>query len=278
VCGDVGYGKTEVAVRAAFTAVTEGKQVAVLVPTTLLAQQHYLTFSDRLGPLGTNVAVLSRFLSSAEQDVVLADVATGKVDVVIGTHRLLGKDVHFKELGLVVVDEEHRFGVAQKEQLKRMRVEVDVLTLTATPIPRTLEMSMSGIRDLSVIETAPAARRPIRTFVGPFDERVIVAAIRRELARGGQVFHVHNRVQTIERERRRLERLIPEARIAVGHGQQDEDTLERTMLDFWSRDVDVMLCTTIIEAGLDIPTVNTLIVDHSDKLGLAQLYQLRGRV
>jgi transcription-repair coupling factor (superfamily II helicase) len=278
VCGDVGYGKTEVAVRAAFKAVTEGKQVAVLVPTTLLAQQHHLTFTERLGPFGVNVAMLSRFLSPPEQDAVVASVAAGRVDVVIGTHRLLGKDLAFRDLGLVVVDEEHRFGVSQKERLKRMRVEVDVLTLTATPIPRTLEMSMSGIRDLSVIETPPAARRPIRTFVGPFEERIVTAAIRRELARGGQVFHVHNRVQTIERERLRLERAVPEARIAVGHGQMDEDKLEATMLSFWNREIDVLLCTTIIEAGLDIPTVNTLIVDHADKLGLAQLYQLRGRV
>jgi transcription-repair coupling factor (superfamily II helicase) len=278
VCGDVGYGKTEVAVRASFKAIVEGKQVAVLVPTTLLAQQHYITFSERFRPFPANVAMLSRFLSPSEQDDVIAKLATGEVDVVIGTHRLIGKDVKFADLGLVIVDEEHRFGVAQKEHLKRMRVEVDVLTLTATPIPRTLEMSMSGVRDLSVIETAPAERRPVRTFVGPHEERLITAAIRRELARGGQVFFVHNRVQTIEREHRRLEGLIPEARIAVGHGQMDEDTLERTMISFWRRDVDVLLCTTIIEAGLDIPTVNTLVVDHADKLGLAQLYQLRGRV
>ncbi|HVL80117.1 MAG TPA: transcription-repair coupling factor, partial [Actinomycetota bacterium] len=278
VCGDVGYGKTEVAVRAAFAAVVEGKQVAVLVPTTILAQQHHATFAERFGPFPVQVGLLSRFSSPAEQADTIAKVATGEVDVVIGTHRLLSKDVRFNDLGLVIVDEEHRFGVAQKEKLRKLRVEVDVLTLTATPIPRTLEMSMSGIRDLSIIETAPAARRPVRTFVGPFDERLVTAAIRRELARGGQVFYVHNRVQTIEREHRRLQRLIPEARVAVAHGQMDEDTLERTMLAFGTREVDVLLCTTIIEAGLDIPSSNTLIVDRADMLGLAQLYQLRGRV
>ncbi|HVE91550.1 MAG TPA: transcription-repair coupling factor [Actinomycetota bacterium] len=278
VCGDVGYGKTEVAVRAAFAAVVEGKQVGVLVPTTLLAQQHFSTFSERFAPFPVNVGLLSRFASPSEIAGTVAKLATKEIDVVIGTHRLLSKDVKFADLGLIIVDEEHRFGVAQKEQLRRMRVEVDVLTLTATPIPRTLEMSMSGIRDLSTIETAPAARRPVRTFVGPFDERLVTAAIRRELARGGQVFFVHNRVQTIERERRRLERLVPEARIAVGHGQMDEHELERVMVSFWRREVDVLLCTTIIEAGLDIPSSNTLIVDRADMLGLAQLYQLRGRV
>ncbi len=278
VCGDVGYGKTEVAVRAAFKAVVDGKQAAILVPTTLLAQQHYATFRERFAPFPVRVAMLSRFVSPAEQEEVMAKLATGDVDVVIGTHRLLSKDMRFADLALLIVDEEHRFGVAQKEKLRRLRVELDVLTLTATPIPRTMEMSMAGIRDLSVIETAPAARRPIRTFVGPYEERLVTAAIRRELARGGQVFVVHNRVQTIGRERRRLERLVPEARIAVAHGQMDEDTLEATMLRVWRREVDVLLCTTIVEAGLDIPTVNTLLVDHADKLGLAQLYQLRGRV
>jgi transcription-repair coupling factor (superfamily II helicase) len=278
VCGDVGYGKTEVAVRAAFKAIVEGKQVAVLVPTTLLAQQHLATFSQRFGPFPVKVAMLSRFVDPKDSVDVMAGLETGEVDVVIGTHRLLSKDIRFKDLGLLIVDEEHRFGVAQKEQLRKMRVDVDVLTLTATPIPRTLEMSLSNIRDLSIIETAPADRRPVRTFVGPFDERLLTAAIRRELARGGQVFVVHNRVQSIGRELRRLERLVPEARIAVGHGQMDEHRLERTMLDFWERKIDVLLCTTIIEAGLDIPTVNTLIVDRADRLGLAQLYQLRGRV
>jgi transcription-repair coupling factor (superfamily II helicase) len=278
VCGDVGYGKTEVAVRAAFKAIVEGKQVAVLVPTTLLAQQHFATFSDRFSPFPVQVGMLSRFVDADESLEVMAKLETGEVDVIIGTHRLLSKDVRFKDLGLLIVDEEHRFGVAQKEQLRKMRVDVDVLTLTATPIPRTLEMSLSNIRDLSIIETAPADRRPVRTFVGPFDERLLTAAIRRELARGGQVFVVHNRVQSIGRELRRLERLVPEARIAVGHGQMDEHRLERTMLDFWAGKIDVLLCTTIIEAGLDIPTVNTLIVDRADRLGLAQLYQLRGRV
>jgi transcription-repair coupling factor (superfamily II helicase) len=278
VCGDVGYGKTEVAVRAAFKAIVEGKQVAVLIPTTLLAQQHFATFSQRFAPFPVKVAMLSRFVDTSEQDDVIARMATGDVDIVIGTHRLLSKDVKFRDLGLIIVDEEHRFGVAQKEQLRRMRVEVDVLTLTATPIPRTLEMSLGGIRDLSVIDTPPADRRPVRTFVGPFEERLVTAAIRRELARGGQVFYVHNRVQSIGRELRRLQRLVPEARIAIAHGQMDEDRLERTMVDFWQEKVDVLLCTTIIEAGLDIPTVNTLIVDRADRLGLAQLYQLRGRV
>ncbi len=278
VCGDVGYGKTEIAVRAAFKSIVEGKQVAVLVPTTLLAQQHFATFSERFRPFPVKVAMLSRFVDAKDSLDVIAGLETGEVDVVIGTHRLLSKDLRFKDLGLLIVDEEHRFGVSQKEQLRKMRVDVDVLTLTATPIPRTLEMSLSNIRDLSIIETAPADRRPVRTFVGPFDERLLTAAIRRELARGGQVFVVHNRVQSIGRELRRLERLVPEARIAVGHGQMDEHRLERTMLDFWEQKIDVLLCTTIIEAGLDIPTVNTLIVDRADRLGLAQLYQLRGRV
>ena len=278
VCGDVGFGKTEVAVRAAFKAIVEGKQVGVLVPTTLLAQQHFATFSSRFEQFPVEVGMLSRFVDPPQQAEVVAKLASGELDVVVGTHRLLSKDVQFKDLGLLIVDEEHRFGVAQKEQLRKMRVNVDVLTLTATPIPRTLEMSLSNIRDLSIIETAPADRRPVRTFVGPFDERLLTAAIRRELARGGQVFVVHNRVQSIGRELRRLQRLVPEARIGVGHGQMDEHQLERTMVDFWEGKLDVLLCTTIIEAGLDIPTVNTLIVDRADRLGLAQLYQLRGRV
>jgi transcription-repair coupling factor (superfamily II helicase) len=278
VCGDVGYGKTEVAVRAAFKAIVEGKQVGVLVPTTLLAQQHLSTFSERFAPFPVKVAMLSRFVDPSEQEQVIAGLAIGEIDVVVGTHRLLSKDVKFHDLGLLVVDEEHRFGVAQKEQLRNMRVNVDVLTLTATPIPRTLEMSLGGIRDLSIIDTAPADRRPVRTFVGPFEERLATAAIRRETGRGGQVFYVHNRVQSIGRELRRLQRLVPEARIAVAHGQMNEERLERTMIDFWEERLDVLLCTTIIEAGLDIPTVNTLIVDRADRLGLAQLYQLRGRV
>jgi len=278
VCGDVGYGKTEVAVRAAFKAIVDGKQVAVLVPTTLLAQQHFATFSQRFANFPVKVAMLSRFVDASEREDVVARLATGDADIVIGTHRLLSKDIKFHDLGLIIVDEEHRFGVAQKEQLRRMRVEVDVLTLTATPIPRTLEMTLGGIRDLSVIDTPPADRRPVRTFVGPFEERLVTAAVRRELARGGQVFYVHNRVQSIGKELRRLQRLVPEARIAVAHGQMDEDRLEATMVDFWQERIDVLLCTTIIEAGLDIPTSNTLIVDRADRLGLAQLYQLRGRV
>jgi len=278
ICGDVGYGKTEVAVRAAFKSVVEGKQVAILVPTTLLAQQHHAVFSERFRSFPVKVAMLSRFVDADEQRDVMAGLSTGEVDVVIGTHRLLSKDIKFHDLGLLIVDEEHRFGVSQKERLRQMRVDVDVLTLTATPIPRTLEMSLSGIRDLSMIDTAPADRRPVRTFVGPSDDRLLTAAIRRELSRGGQIFVVHNRVQSIGREYRKLQRLVPEAKIAIGHGQMNEDTLERTMLDFWDGKVDVLLCTTIIEAGLDIPTVNTLIVDRADRLGLAQLYQLRGRV
>ncbi len=278
ICGDVGYGKTEVAVRAAFKAVVEGKQAAVLVPTTLLAQQHFATFTERFRPFPVKVAMLSRFVDAREQQEVISRLATGEIDVVIGTHRLLSSDIQFSDIGLLIVDEEHRFGVAQKEQLRKMRLDVDVMTLTATPIPRTLEMSLSSIRDLSLIDTAPADRRPVRTFVGPFDERLLTAAIRRELGRGGQVFVVHNRVQTIGRELRRLQRLVPEARIAVGHGQMDPERLERAMLNFWDGRVDIFLCTTIIEAGLDIPTVNTLIVDRADRLGLAQLYQLRGRV
>ncbi len=278
ICGDVGFGKTEVAVRAAFKAVVEGKQVAILVPTTLLAQQHHATFMERFRSFPVKVEMLSRFVDAQEQQEIVSRIAAGDVDVVIGTHRLLSSDLKFRDLGLLVVDEEHRFGVAQKEKLRQMRVDVDVLTLTATPIPRTLEMSLSAIRGLSLIDTAPADRRPVRTFVGPFDERLLTAAIRRELGRGGQVFVVHNRVQSIGRELRRLHRLVPEARIAVGHGQMDPERLERTMIDFWEGRIDVFLCTTIIEAGLDIPTVNTLIVDRADRLGLAQLYQLRGRV
>ncbi|MGH2694070.1 MAG: transcription-repair coupling factor [Actinomycetota bacterium] len=278
VCGDVGYGKTEIALRAAFKAVQDGKQVAVLVPTTLLAQQHHATFLERFGHFPVRVEMLSRFLSANQTKAVLSDVAAGRVDVVVGTHRLLQSDVSFSELGLVIVDEEQRFGVEQKEKLKALRASVDVLTLTATPIPRTLEMAMSGIRDMSVVDTPPENRHPVMTHVGAFEEEVVVSAIRRELLRDGQVFYVHHRVDTIERATRRVGQLVPEARVGVAHGQMDERQLEQTMLDFGDQKINVLVCTTIIESGLDIPTVNTLIVERADMLGLAQMYQLRGRV
>ncbi|MCZ7629434.1 MAG: transcription-repair coupling factor [Microthrixaceae bacterium] len=278
VCGDVGFGKTEVAVRAAFKAIQSGKQVAVLVPTTLLAQQHHATFSDRFEGYPLRVEVLSRFLSDAQARKVIEGITDGSVDLVIGTHRLLSADIEFKDLGLLVVDEEQRFGVSHKEAIKALRTGVDVLTLTATPIPRTLEMSLTGIRDLSLLDTAPAARRPILTYVGEFDERPVAEAIRRELLREGQVFYVHNRVRDIEHRAERIRDLVPEARVAVAHGQMDEGTLERVVVDFWEGRYDVLVCTTIIESGIDIPTVNTLVVERADMLGLGQLHQLRGRV
>ncbi|HEX2154581.1 MAG TPA: transcription-repair coupling factor [Acidimicrobiia bacterium] len=278
VFGDVGFGKTEVAIRAAFKAVQAGKQVAILAPTTLLAQQHHQTFSDRMDPYPIRVEVLSRFLTQKQQRQVLAGLASGEVDLVIGTHRLLSDDVRFKDLGLLVIDEEQRFGVNAKDALKRLRVGVDVITLTATPIPRTLEMALTGIRDVSHIRTAPEDRHPILTYVGPWDEQAVSAAIRRELLRDGQVFYVHNRVQSIERAVARLRQLVPDARYAVAHGQMSEGQLEQVMLDFWAGEYDVLVATTIIESGLDLPQVNTLIVERADLLGLAQLYQLRGRV
>jgi transcription-repair coupling factor (superfamily II helicase) len=278
VCGDVGFGKTEVALRGAFRVMMEGKQVAVLVPTTVLAQQHFQTFSRRFAPYPFRVEMLSRFRSRPEQKQVLADMAGGKVDLVVGTHRLLQKDVAFKDLGLLVVDEEHRFGVGHKEKIKRLRTNVDVLTLTATPIPRTLQMSLGGIRDLSVIETPPAERQAIRTYVTEFDEEVIRDAIRRELRRGGQVFFVHNRVQSIGAMEMFLRRLVPEVRLAVAHGQMVERDLERVMMAFVKKEVDLLLTTTIIESGLDFPSANTILINRADKLGLAQMYQLRGRV
>jgi transcription-repair coupling factor (superfamily II helicase) len=278
VCGDVGFGKTEVALRAAFKAVQDGMQVAVLVPTTLLAQQHGTTFGDRLAPYPVRVEVLSRFLTTAQAAKVLQGMADGEVDIVIGTHRLLSGDVKFKRLGLLVVDEEQRFGVTHKEAIKELKVDLDVLTLTATPIPRTLEMSLTGIRDLSLLHTPPAERQPILTYVGEYDERAVAEALRRELLREGQVFFVHNRVSDIERVAADLRELVPEARIAVAHGQMDEGSLERVVLDFWHGDYDVLVCTTIIESGIDMPTVNTLVVDRADRLGLGQLHQLRGRV
>ena len=278
VCGDVGFGKTEVAVRAAFCAVSAGKQAAVLVPTTLLAQQHHQTFAERYADHPVRVEVLSRFLTPAEQRSVVAGVADGTVDVVIGTHRLLSDDVKFKNLGLLVVDEEQRFGVSHKESIKHLRAEVDVLTLTATPIPRTLEMALTGIRDLSLLQTPPAERQPILTHVGPYDERAVSEAIRRELLREGQVFFVHNRVADIDVVAAGLAELVPEARIAVAHGQMDEGTLEQIVIDFWAGAYDVLVCTTIIESGIDMPSVNTLVVDRADLLGLGQLHQIRGRV
>jgi transcription-repair coupling factor (superfamily II helicase) len=278
VCGDVGYGKTEVALRAAFKAVMDGSQVAVLVPTTVLAQQHFNTFTERLAGFPVRVDMLSRFRSPREQQAVVDGLKDGSVDIVIGTHRLLQKDVSFKDLGLVVIDEEQRFGVGHKEKLKQVRREVDVLTLSATPIPRTLHMSLSGIRDMSTMETPPEQRLPIKTYVTEYDDHIVREAILRELERGGQVYFVHNRVHDIEMIAAQLRKLVPEAEIAIGHGQQHEDVLEQVMLHFIDGKVDVLVCTTIIESGLDIPNVNTIIIHKADKLGLAQLYQLRGRV
>ncbi len=278
ICGDVGFGKTEVAVRAAFKAIQDGKQVAVLVPTTLLAQQHGNTFADRFAGFPVRVEVLSRFLTAGQARKVIAGLASGEVDCVIGTHRLLAEGLKFKDLGLLVVDEEQRFGVQHKEAVKKLKTNVDVLTLTATPIPRTLEMSLVGIRDLTLLQTAPADRQPILTYVGEYDERVAIEAIRRELLREGQVFWVHNRVRSIETAAARLRELVPEARIAVAHGQMDEGTLEQVVVDFWEGRFDVLVCTTIIESGIDMPTVNTLVVERADLLGLGQMHQLRGRV
>ncbi|MEZ5167078.1 MAG: transcription-repair coupling factor [Acidimicrobiales bacterium] len=278
VVGDVGFGKTEVALRAAFKAVQDGKQVAVLVPTTLLAQQHHATFRERYAPYPIRVEVLSRFLTNAQAKAVVDGVRAGEVDVVIGTHRLLSGDIEFKNLGLLVVDEEQRFGVQHKEQIKSLQTGVDILTLTATPIPRTMEMSLTGIRDMSILNTAPADRQPILTYVGEYEERAVAEAIRRELLREGQMFFVHNRVRDIEHVADRLRGLVPEARVAVAHGQMDEGTLERVVVDFWEGKFDVLVCTTIIESGIDMPTVNTLVVDRADLLGLGQLHQLRGRV
>ncbi len=278
ICGDVGYGKTEVALRAAFKAVTDGFQVAILVPTTVLAQQHFTTFSERLKPYPVRVEVLSRFRTDREQNDIVSDLAEGKVDIVIGTHRLVQKDVSFKNLGLIVVDEEQRFGVAHKERLKQMRSEVDVLTMTATPIPRTLHLSLSGIRDMSAIQTAPEERLPIKTYVSEFSDELIREAIRREIDRRGQVYFLHNRVYNIEYIAGYIRRLVPEAKVGVAHGQMGENKLEKAMVEFADGSVDVLACTTIIESGLDIPNVNTLIVNRADTFGLAQLYQLRGRV
>jgi len=278
VCGDVGYGKTEVAMRAAVKAVLDSKQVAVLVPTTVLASQHWQSFQQRLADFPITVEMVSRFRTSAENKKTLAAAAAGKIDILIGTHRILQRDVSFKDLGLVVVDEEQRFGVSHKEKLKQLRAEVDILTLSATPIPRTLHMSMTGIRDLSVIETAPVDRLAIRTYVTRFDNELIRQAILRELRRGGQVYFVHNRVQTIAAMAEQLHQLVPEAKIAVGHGQMGEKELEQVMLDFIAGKSNLLVASTIIENGLDIPTANTIIINRADRFGLSQLYQLRGRV
>ncbi|WP_162063130.1 transcription-repair coupling factor [Vibrio taketomensis] len=278
VCGDVGFGKTEVAMRAAFVATDNGKQVAVLVPTTLLAQQHFENFRDRFANLPIRVEVLSRFKTAKEQKAVLQDISDGKVDLVVGTHKLLSSDIQFKDLGLLIVDEEHRFGVRQKEKMKAMRADVDILTLTATPIPRTLNMAMSGMRDLSIIATPPARRLAIKTFVRQRDDTVIREAILREIMRGGQVYFLHNQVETIEKVAADLEKLVPEARVTVAHGQMRERELEKVMNDFYHQRFNLLVCTTIIETGIDVPTANTIIMDRADYLGLAQLHQLRGRV
>ena len=278
VCGDVGYGKTEIAVRAAFKAVQDGKQVAVLVPTTLLVQQHHATFADRYAGFPVNVAPLSRFQTDAESKATKQGVTDGTVDVVVGTHRLLSGEVAFKDLGLVIIDEEQRFGVEHKEQLKRLRMDVDVLAMSATPIPRTLEMAITGIREMSTIATPPEERHPVLTFAGPYDEGQVTAAIRRELLREGQVFYIHNRVNSIDKTARKIKELVPEARVVTAHGQMGEAALEQVMVDFWERRADVLVCTTIVEAGLDISTANTLLIERADLLGLSQLHQLRGRV
>jgi transcription-repair coupling factor (superfamily II helicase) len=278
VCGDVGYGKTEVALRASFLAISEAKQVAVLVPTTVLAEQHYATFCERFKRFPVKVACLSRFRPAKEQRDIVAGIKDGTVDIAVGTHRLLQKDIAFKDLGLLILDEEQRFGVRDKEKIKRMRANVDVLALTATPIPRTLHLSLLGIRDISLISTPPEERRPIITFISEFEDTIIADAVRKELERRGQVFFVHNHVQSIDRMADHLRRLVPEARLAVAHGQMAEDQLEKVMLDFGQKQIDLLLCTTIIESGLDVATANTIIINRADKFGLSQIYQLRGRV
>ncbi len=278
ICGDVGYGKTEIAIRAAFKAVQDGKQVAVLVPTTLLVQQHSKTFAERYAGFPIKVAGISRFNTAKESKEILKELEAGSLDVIVGTHRLLSNDVQFRDLGLVIVDEEQRFGVEQKESLKKMRTTVDVLAMSATPIPRTLEMAVTGIREMSTITTPPEERHPILTYVGPADEAQIKAAIHRELLRDGQIFYLHNRVDSIDKCASRIQEMIPEARVRVAHGQMSESQLEDVILGFWNRDFDVLVCTTIVESGLDIPNANTLIVEHAENFGLSQLHQIRGRV
>jgi transcription-repair coupling factor (superfamily II helicase) len=278
VCGDVGFGKTEVAMRAAFVAANSGQQVAVLVPTTLLAQQHYQNFTDRFADWPIRIESLSRFRSAKQQKAVLEGLADGRVDIVIGTHKLIQGDVKFKRLGLVIIDEEHRFGVRHKERLKALRAEVDMLTLTATPIPRTLNMALSGLRDLSIIATPPMERHAIKTFISQWNAALVQEAITREIRRGGQVYFLHNAVETIEKAARQVAELVPGADIGIAHGQMRESELERVMLDFYHRRHNVLVCTTIVESGIDVPTANTIIIERADKLGLSQLHQLRGRV
>jgi transcription-repair coupling factor (superfamily II helicase) len=278
LCGDVGFGKTELALRAAFKAAMSGKQVALLAPTTVLAQQHFHVFRERLAKFPVVVEMLSRFVDEETQARTIEGIKGGQVDIVVGTHRLLQRDVRFKRLGLLIVDEEHRFGVMQKERLKKLRTQLDVLSLSATPIPRTLHMAVGGIRDMSVIQTPPEERQPIKTYVTADEDELVREAITRELQRGGQVYYVHNRVRTIQKAAERIQELVPEARVAIGHGQMGEDELAHVMVEFESAKFDVLVCTTIIESGLDIPNVNTIIVERSDRFGLAQLYQLRGRV
>lgn len=278
VCGDVGYGKTEIAVRAAFKAVQDGKQVAVLVPTTLLVTQHLSTFTERMTGFPVVLKALSRFQSDKEAREVMAGMADGSIDIVVGTHRLLNPDVRFKDLGLIIVDEEQRFGVEHKEQMKRLRTSVDVLSMSATPIPRTLEMAITGIREMSTITTPPEERHPVLTYVGAYEDRQVTAAVRRELLREGQVFYIHNRVQSIEKAAAKIRELVPEARVATAHGQMGEKQLEQVMLDFWEKRFDVLVCTTLVESGLDVSNANTMIIERSDTLGLSQLHQLRGRV
>ena len=278
ICGDVGYGKTEVALRAAFKAAQDDKQVMLLVPTTILAQQHFGTFTERLKDYPVTIEQVSRFRPAAEQREAVARFAKGEVDILIGTHRLLSRDVRAKDLGLLVVDEEQRFGVKQKELLRQLKLRVDVISMSATPIPRTLQMSLAGVRDISVIETPPEGRRPVKTYVGEYDEELVRGALERERARGGQAFFLHNRVETIDETAERLRALCPSMRFEVAHGQMEEKELEKRMLRFLRGDADVLVCTSIIESGIDIPQANTLIVERADVFGLAQLYQIRGRV
>jgi transcription-repair coupling factor (superfamily II helicase) len=278
VCGDVGYGKTEVALRASFLAVNNHKQVAILVPTTILAEQHYATFCKRYERYPINIACLSRFRPARKQRQILADLEGGRLDIVIGTHRLLQKDIVFKDLGLLILDEEQRFGVKHKEKLKNLKHNVDVLALTATPIPRTLHMSLVGMRDISIISTPPEFRQSIITYISEFDEALISEAIRKELSRQGQIFFVHNNIQTITKIAGKLQDMVPEVRLDIAHGRMDENALEQVMYRFLNKEFDMLVCTTIIESGLDIPSANTIIVNHADRFGLAQIYQLRGRV
>eukprot|EP00362_Geleiidae_sp_MMETSP1317_P001694 CAMPEP_0201283456 /NCGR_PEP_ID=MMETSP1317-20130820/8595_1 /ASSEMBLY_ACC=CAM_ASM_000770 /TAXON_ID=187299 /ORGANISM="Undescribed Undescribed, Strain Undescribed" /LENGTH=472 /DNA_ID=CAMNT_0047599741 /DNA_START=2104 /DNA_END=3521 /DNA_ORIENTATION=- len=278
VCGDSGYGKTEIALRAAFKAVNDSKQVAILVPTTVLAQQHYMTFCERFKKYHVNIACLNRFREPKEQREIIRMLKSGKIDIVIGTHRLVQKDVKFKELGLVVIDEEQRFGVKHKEKLKQLRNTVDILTITATPIPRTLHLSLMGIIDISVISTPPEGRQAITTYISEFDDAVVAEAIRNELLRGGQIFFVHNNINSIWSTARHLQKLVPEVRLEVAHGRLDKTELENVMMLFITKEIDMLVCTTIVESGLDIPSANTIIVNKADRLGLAQIYQLRGRV